>query len=279
MDKEFYLGNCNIDQAKRLYLNFFPTMADDNVEKMGQLFQKIKIKNDVSPAALENYLSRFENNGQEAIEKMDDLERNVDSDTANQLEDKTTVYIYNNDERKWQMLGKPQTKRCWKAIILQNNIKENLINDIKSFQQNRELYRDHGIPFRRNYLFHGPHGTGKTHLAYSIAGKLNCSICPLNLSGKDLTVDSLIGRLKNIPHKCIVLIENIDVSFPSAKRHNAFKSEEEKRKEEEVKNSLSVFDVCNAIDSFESDSSPILIMTSRNKEDIESNILQSGRYL
>ena len=161
---------------------------------------------------------------------------------------------------------------------MQNNIRENLLNDAKSFQQNLELYRDHGIPFRRRYLFHGPHGTGKTHLAYSLAGKLNYSICRLNISERDLTVDSLMGRLRSIPNKCMLLIENIDVSLPSRKRHDELKAKAEERNEEVPKCNLSVFDVCNVIDSFESEASPIVVMTARNKEDIESDIIQPGRY-
>ena len=90
MDKEFYLGNCNGDQAKRLFSNFFPAATEEHLEKMEKLFEKIKIKSEVSPAAFENYLSRFENDGQEAVDKMDDLERNVDSESASKMENKTT---------------------------------------------------------------------------------------------------------------------------------------------------------------------------------------------
>eukprot|EP01052_Picozoa_sp_SAG31_P068425 SAG31_NODE_27233_length_429_cov_0.951515_2_plen_52_part_01 len=43
-------------------------------------------------------------------------------------------------------------------------------------------YADHGIPYRRIYLFHGPPGSGKFSLIMALAGCLECNVYVLNLA-------------------------------------------------------------------------------------------------
>ena len=40
---------------------------------------------------------------------------------------------------------------------------EELLLDAQEFANNRQWYRQRGIPYRRGYLLHGEHGCGKTY--------------------------------------------------------------------------------------------------------------------
>jgi chaperone BCS1 len=63
--------------------------------------------------------------------------------------------------RSWEecLQKKP---RSIDSVILDGNIAEEVIADIKRFQNATQWYADKGVPYRRGYLFYGPPGTGKT---------------------------------------------------------------------------------------------------------------------
>lgn len=52
--------------------------------------------------------------------------------------------------------------RTLESVILDSNIAETVINDIKKFMDSSEWYINKGVPYRRGYLLYGPPGTGKT---------------------------------------------------------------------------------------------------------------------
>lgn len=57
--------------------------------------------------------------------------------------------------------GGPRTQRPLESVLLEDGIKEKVIEDIEEFLKNAKWYRDMGIPYRRGYLFHGYPGSGK----------------------------------------------------------------------------------------------------------------------
>ena len=105
---------------------------------------------------------------------IDDIISEAHTEHLKQVEGKTVVYRFENDYPKcWKSSGAPKSKRLWKTIFTQDNIKEDLIDDIKKFQRSSEYYQKRGIPYRRGYLLYGPPGTGKSSLIYALAGELN----------------------------------------------------------------------------------------------------------
>jgi chaperone BCS1 len=50
--------------------------------------------------------------------------------------------------------------------------KEPLLEDLADFlsEDTYEFYHEHGIPYKRSYLFHGQPGGGKTSLITALAG-------------------------------------------------------------------------------------------------------------
>lgn len=65
----------------------------------------------------------------------------------------------------------PKAPTCWKTVaskgkkrrhlstvILEEDLKEKLVADLKEFLERKEWYTERGIPYRRNYLLYGPSG-------------------------------------------------------------------------------------------------------------------------
>jgi len=99
------------------------------------------------------------------------------------------------------------------SVVLDSNIAETVVNDIKRLMDSSEWYISKGVPYRRGYLLYGPPGTGKTSFVQAVAASLNLSICYLNLSGGNLDDDGLNVLLNNSPMRSIILLEDIDAIF------------------------------------------------------------------
>ena len=106
------------------------------------------------------------------------------------------------------------------SVVLDDGVAQDIIADIKKFEESEDWYKSKGIPWRRGYLLHGPPGTGKTSLTQAIAGALGYNICYLNLSGDRLNDDSLSRLLNNSPGKALILLEDVDALFESREKVN-----------------------------------------------------------
>jgi chaperone BCS1 len=270
------MGNCNSSQAEEMFQNFFNDATEPDVEKIGNFFQKLDSKSPVSPAIFENYLAQFKSSAIEAIDNICVLEEMIESEYKRRYSGKTIVYRYSAVEKKWCVFGNPRPKRPWASVVTQDDIKERLLEDVQRFQLKEKYYHDHGMPYRCGYLLHGPPGTGKSSLAYSLAGKLDYGICVVNFADKEMTDGELMRQLASVPTKCIVLVEDIDVALPSEKRKQDIDTEKSKGKEL-VKPNLSLSGILNAIDGVESVESQIMVMTTNFKEHLDPALIRPGR--
>lgn len=99
------------------------------------------------------------------------------------------------------------------SVVLDEGVKERIVDDVRAFMARGRWYSDRGIPYRRGYLLHGPPGSGKSSFVQALAGELEYNICVLNLSERGLTDDKLNHLLANAPERSIVLLEDIDAAF------------------------------------------------------------------
>ncbi|KAK7996485.1 N1-acetylpolyamine oxidase [Apiospora arundinis] len=136
-------------------------------------------------------------------------------DTCRELYDKkreTYITTFGNSGGHWsQKLSK--VPRPLSSVHLVESVKEELVNDIRSYLDVRTQRRYHvrNIPYRRGYLFYGPPGTGKTTLSEAIAGVFQLNIYAIDLSS--VLSDKDLARLfQALPQRCIVLLEDIDVA-------------------------------------------------------------------
>jgi hypothetical protein len=50
----------------------------------------------------------------------------------------------------------------WDSVVLDPSVVQLVRNDFESFFRREHWFQEHGLPFRRGYLFHSPPGNGKT---------------------------------------------------------------------------------------------------------------------
>ena len=161
------------------------------------------------------------------------LEADMDFDNFNNLWN-DAIYWYNSGKNKdeiitfihtqghWTRLSK-LPKRKLDTIYLPKKSLEKTIKDVKKFINNKKLYSDLCVPYKRNYLFEGIPGSGKTSLIFAIASKFNKNIAIMNfnLDVDDATFMKAISRL---PDDSILVLEDIDTLFVERKGGDSNKS-------------------------------------------------------
>jgi chaperone BCS1 len=98
------------------------------------------------------------------------------------------------------------------TISLDETQKSMIVNDMKAYlhPDTARWYGFRGIPYRRGYLCHGPPGTGKTSLTIALAGLFDLSIYCVPLSSCDLTESDITMLFRDLPPRCVVLINDLD---------------------------------------------------------------------
>ena len=134
-------------------------------------------------------------------------------------EGKTVVYSVRNFD--WVPLGEPRRKRPLGSVILDEGVKESIVNDAKDFLAQRQWYTDRGIPYRRGYLLFGPPGSGKSSFIQALAGDLDYSVAMVNLSEIGVTDDKLAFLLTKLPERTIVLLEDVDSAFLNRRKRDS----------------------------------------------------------
>lgn len=184
----------------------------------------------------------------------------------NKDQGKTSIYALKNMWMfEWE---KVQSKkpRPFHSVILDSNVAEEIVNDIRNFKQNQAWYVQRGVPYRRGYLLYGPPGTGKTSFVLAVAAELNLSICTLNLSGSELDDEGLNRSLQNTPRNAIILLEDVDAIF--VERTSVSESHDRK---------VSFSGLLNALDGVRSQEGRILFMSTNHLEKLDQALLRPGR--
>ena len=192
--------------------------------------------------------------------------------------------IYENKVKiNFQWYNNKRDKRYLDSIYTNNNEQYRVLNDLKNFINNKQFYLDNNIPYKRNYLFYGNPGTGKTSLIFALASELNYDIKLIDL-GSFSDLNSLLYQVYNCSSNTFLVFEDIDAMSTKF---------EERKKEEVVKESnkdvpiidepssnakeLSLSILLNLLDGLYTKEGMITFFTTNHIDKLDSAFLRDGR--
>ena len=192
------------------------------------------------------------------------------------VKNKTSIFKHRNGD--WDKVGAVDVRQP-NTVIINEEKKIALLEDIKCFLESQAWYSGQGIPHRKGYLLYGPPGTGKSSLSLLIAGECDLDVYILNLSRVD--DDSLDELFNKLPARCVVLLEDIDAvnSTHSRQRGTVTATQHDTtfsaREKPEAK--VSLFTLLNVIDGIGSQEGRLLIMTTNHEDRLDPALIRPGR--
>jgi len=178
------------------------------------------------------------------------------------LNDKIEVLIW--DEAYWDSFYKLH-KRSINSISLDDEGVK-VLNGLKLFlsDETQEKYQNLGIRHKKNMLFEGLPGTGKTSLIYVLASELNMNVAIIHFD-RELTDLKLMKAVQRIPENTILVLEDMDHLF------------QERKKNDDMKNAISFSGILNTLDGFGSQVNLITILTTNHKAVLDKALYRPGR--
>jgi SpoVK/Ycf46/Vps4 family AAA+-type ATPase len=156
----------------------------------------------------------------------------------------------------------------WDDLILDDSIIRLVKDDFQLFLEREEWYKQHRLPFRRGYLFHGPPGNGKSSVIramLSTAGISGFTINPFRVFTDDDMMAAMFAEAAQTTPSIIVL-EDIDRWFPVSK-------------EDESGCRISLQQLLNRLDGVGNQDGIIVVATANNPGILDAAILRRpGRF-
>ena len=173
------------------------------------------------------------------------------------------MYTVDRFGDEWR-LADSKPRRSLDSVVLDAGVARYLHDDIHGFFSRRQWYAQMGIPWRRGNLFHGPPGTGKTSVAYALAGELRLKLCVLSLTNPKLTDNVMADLLQRTPPRSLILIEDIDAFFVA-------------REKQDPRVQISFSGLLNAIDGAGAQEGRIVVLTTDHREHLDAALIRPGR--
>jgi chaperone BCS1 len=181
---------------------------------------------------------------------------------------KGKTVVYTARKMEWAVLGKPRLKRPLGSVILDEGVKEGLVDDVKEFLKAQEWYTDRGVPYRRGYLLYGPPGTGKTSFIQALAGELDYSVAMINLSEIGMTDDLLSQLLTQLPEKSILLLEDVDAALVNRRQRDP---------DGYSGRTVTASGLLNALDGLAAGEDRIAFLTTNHIDRLDPALIRPGR--
>lgn len=156
----------------------------------------------------------------------------------------------------WDLISKNK-KRSIDTVFIKN--KDEIIKDIDDFLSSEEDYQTFGHPYKRNYLFFGPPGNGKTSLISAIASQYNLDIYLMSFS-VNITDEIFKKLISSLPINGLLVIEDIDGLF-----------------DEKEKKQVSISTVLNIMDGLAKKNRLMTIMTTNHYDRLSDAFKRAGR--
>jgi hypothetical protein len=137
------------------------------------------------------------------------------------------------------------------TLILPVALKQQIQDDFHRFFDSRELYEQHGIPWRRGAIFIGSPGNGKTHTLKALVNQLNKPCIYVRGLGEDeYETSELFQHARNVA-PCVMVLEDLDSMINDENR--AF--------------------FLNELDGFRANTGVVVLATTNHPEKLDTAIL------
>jgi chaperone BCS1 len=187
-----------------------------------------------------------------------DIENKLKSNYDNEIKINTPAW---EQWREHQRLP----KRNIDSVVLKENQKQFILDDVESFLNNEDWYNERDLPYRRGYLLYGSPGTGKTSLIYSIASEINKDIYFLTFNS-NMNNFRFLELMNSVPEHSILVMEDIDSIF-----------EKEDSREMTEKKELDFTTIINCIDGLCAKRGILLFMTTNHIDRLDPALIRDGR--
>ena len=243
----------NIEGNNTQYLN---QLKPDGCSGYEIILQELKLINDN-----EDILLKFCDEAKKECEKI----YNYDKKKGD------TIRLFYYKKEYWSLLSK-LPKRDIDTINLKEGEMDKLLENLKEFINDREMYINVGIPYKFVSLLYGLPGCGKTSTIYGVASYFNCDINVIPLI-KGMTDGDVVDAIFTINDNChmrsgcernVIVIEDIDCIF-------------HERKEGDTNSGITLQGLLNCMDGFTCSEGSIIFLTANHPEVLDEALLRSCR--
>ncbi|KAH9132642.1 hypothetical protein AeRB84_021019, partial [Aphanomyces euteiches] len=177
-----------------------------------------------------------------------------------------TIFQWNADCSYWRNAQKARARPI-ESVVLPRTTKSKLIEDLDDFvsKDTKAFYANHGIPYKRSYLFYGVPGTGKTSLIQAMAGQYERNLFFLQPTHPKMTDDSLRSAVEQVPRNSILVLEDIDALF------------DKDRKKKVEQSPLTFSGLLNALDGVGSPDGHIVVLSTNFRDQLDDALIRNGR--
>eukprot|EP00286_Rhodomonas_abbreviata_P019652 CAMPEP_0181307512 /NCGR_PEP_ID=MMETSP1101-20121128/10924_1 /TAXON_ID=46948 /ORGANISM="Rhodomonas abbreviata, Strain Caron Lab Isolate" /LENGTH=457 /DNA_ID=CAMNT_0023413743 /DNA_START=44 /DNA_END=1414 /DNA_ORIENTATION=- len=177
-----------------------------------------------------------------------------------------SIFRWDVEDGYWNHTS-TKTARSLDSVVLPEESKNKIVSDMNEFltRDTYAWYTEHGIPYKRSYLFYGSPGAGKTSLLQALAGKYKRNLCILQPTDPRFTDDKLADAIKEAPSRSIIVLEDVDALFNQDRSSNNSKL------------LITFSGLLNALDGISNPAGQIFILTTNFREQLDAALMRNGR--